>query len=250
MVNRFFHAFLRKLPLSLAGQCILCGANNHRNCTTNALRLDRRNLDLCLACENDLPSINHGCQHCALPLAVKSARDCGQCLRSPPPFKRTIAAWPYSPPIAQLISGFKYNRHYSYGQSLGKVLASKLASTYKHNNIPQLIVPTPLHWWRQLQRGFNQSEQLASCLSSQLQVPISRAVKRIKPTPPQQTLNAQQRRHNLQGVFTVTRPVRGKRLALVDDVMTTGATAAEISRCLLSAGALEVHVWCLARTPL
>ena len=237
MVNRFFQRLRALLPLELPGQCILCGASSNRT------------LDLCRACEDDLPLISHACTRCALPLTTRSAQYCGQCLQTPPPFERTIAVWHYRPPIAQLISGFKYNNRYSYGQTLVKIMAEQLVSTHYGSHLPDLIVPTPLHWRRQLKRGFNQSQQLAHYLSSRLHVPLALAVKREKMTSPQQSLNARQRRQNLRGAFTVTGNVDGKRLALVDDVMTTGATVTEISRSLLAAGALEIHIWCLARTP-
>ncbi|MEE8058380.1 MAG: phosphoribosyltransferase family protein [Pseudomonadales bacterium] len=238
MVNRFFQAFYSKSPpLAVIGQCILCG-----DC-------GQPGLDLCRPCSDELPLLSHCCQRCALPLTDGSQNNCGQCLQSPPPFQHTKATWHYSPPIAQLISSFKYNHRYSYGHTLAKIMGFKLASAYTHNNLPDVIIATPLHWYRQLRRGFNQSEQLTQSLAKHLNIPPLRAVKRCKSTPPQQSLNARQRKQNLQGAFTVCADVTGKRLALVDDVMTTGATASEISRCLLKAGAAEIHIWCLARTP-
>lgn len=116
---------------------------------------------------------------------------------------------------------------------------------------PDTIIAIPLHWRRYWQRGFNQSELLANSLSRQLKIPLVKALKRCRSTTMQQSLNAEQRQRNLHNAFAVTKPelIQGRRIALVDDVMTTGATATEAARTLLSAGANEVHIWVLARTP-
>ncbi len=116
---------------------------------------------------------------------------------------------------------------------------------------PDTIIAIPLHWRRYWQRGFNQSELLANSLSRQLKIPLVKALTRCRSTTMQQSLNAEQRQRNLHNAFAVTKPelIQGRRIALVDDVMTTGATATEVARTLLSAGAGEVHIWVLARTP-
>ena len=238
MVNSFFRQLaLKSTPFSLLGQCILCA---------DPAQTD---LDLCSSCCAELPLLNHACQRCALPLTTPSEPLCGECLQSPPPFSRCHASWLFHPPIAQLISGFKYNRQLSYGHTLAKISSKYIVSAYNTQPLPDLIIPTPMHWLRHLRRGHNHSELLAQHYAKHLRLPLTHAVKRSKPTPPQQTLNAQQRKQNLRGAFSVSNQVKDKRIALVDDVMTTGATATEISRCLLRAGASEVHIWCLARTP-
>ncbi|MFA7555378.1 MAG: phosphoribosyltransferase family protein [Spongiibacteraceae bacterium] len=244
MVNRLLlqlrRLYLRYRPnyaIKLRGECILCGLEGQRH------------IDLCLACETELPVISHCCRRCALPLLNSYSPYCGQCLHAPPPFTRTVAVWLYHPPIAQLIGGFKYHKHYSYGRTLALAASGKFANAYSDTCLPDIIAPTPLHWWRQFKRGFNQSAHLAEQLSSSLGIPLERPLQRHKTTAAQQSLNAKQRKQNLKGAFTVMGDVQGKTIAIVDDVMTTGATADEISRCLLAAGATEVHIWCLARTP-
>lgn len=234
MVNRYNQ--LTAL-FKLDGQCILCGGNS------------RRALDICQPCEQELPVIGNGCQRCSLPLLSTDSGQCGQCLQSPPPFQRSFALWRYSPPIAQLIAGFKYSHHYSYGRSMAQMMAAALADNYHPADLPDQILPAPLHWTRRLKRGFNQSTQLATPIAARLHLPVCSPLKRIKSTPPQQSLGAARRQQNLRGAFAVCAEVTGQRLAIVDDVMTTGATAAEMSRCLLAAGAKEIHIWCLARTP-
>lgn len=238
MVNSFFHRlrayFIRFRPL---GRCILCDSHAQPE------------LDICAACAVDLPALGPCCSGCALPMTTNAADLCGQCLLSPPPFSLAIASWLYAPPVAQLIAAFKYEQRLSYGETLAKINAKTLVSTYRQRQLPDLITPTPLHWRRHLQRGFNQSDLLAQHYAKQLNIPLQQLIKRDKATPPQQALNAKQRKQNLSNAFSVCGNVRGKSVALVDDVMTTGATATEISRCLLAAGAREVHIWCLARTP-
>ncbi len=241
MVNRFKDLFSSLTP-NIFHTCILCGARQSGQ------------IDLCTACQQELPTLSGGCLRCSLPIADSDIADpnnpqCGQCLQQPPPFQQTIASWTYQPPIAQLISRFKYQRQLSIGRSLSMLLAENIAANYSPESLPDVITPTPLHRWRLLRRGFNQSEHICQVLSKKLGIPVNSLVKRQRPTPAQQSLTASQRRRNLKGAFKVSRDVKGLSIALVDDVLTTGATATEISQCLLKAGAKEVHLWCLARTP-
>lgn len=245
MVNRFFTGFditTWAASRGYPGCCVLCGGRGQQQA------------DLCLCCQLDLPYLIHACHRCALPLADDHENEsrpllCGQCLQIPPPYLRTEAVWLYQPPIAQLISGFKYQNQYCYGHTLSRLGLEKIASAYKHDYFPDLVTATPLHWTRRLQRGFNQSERLARYWAGQLGIPYQSCLKRTKATPPQQTLSAADRRRNVRNAFKVCTNVRGRRIAVVDDVITTGATSRELTDCLLTAGAAEVHLWCLARTP-
>jgi len=154
--------------------------------------------------------------------------------------------------VAQLVSAFKYQRKYSYGQALAQLMSQQLAAAYAGQTLPDMVVAAPLHWRRYWHRGFNQSELLARVYSNQLHIRVFHGLQRRRSTPSQQSLTADQRKHNLRNAFHVLKPsaITGKCIALVDDVMTTGATAREISQTLLNAGAGEVHIWVLARTPL
>lgn len=238
MVNYFWSRLRPHIALpTLLGQCILCA--DHAQPA----------LDLCQACEAELPFLGPHCLQCALPLNTIHEHHCGQCLTSPPPFHRSEAIWLYQPPVAQLLSAFKYQKKLSYGHMLAKIASKQIASAYLPSALPEVLCPIPLHWRRHLQRGFNQSELLASRFSCYLDIPLAHHLCRRQSTPPQQGLNAKQRANNLRNVFSVQGDVRDKTIAVVDDVMTTGATAAEASHCLLAAGAKAVHIWCLARTP-
>jgi len=117
-----------------------------------------------------------------------------------------------------------------------------------------LLVPVPLHWRRQWQRGFNQSELLcrqllATCPDLKSSKLAHRLVRRRRSTAAQAGMNAQQRAGNLKGAFKVYGPCDTLRIAVVDDVLTTGATAAAVAEALATAGASYIEVWCLARTP-
>ena len=219
-------------------RCQLCGDH----CSTGD--------DFCTPCRHDLPWLPPGCYRCAIPLPdPDETLLCGNCLSEPPHFHRTEAAWLYQPPLAKLIADYKYHRKFYYGRSLALLLAERLLSAYREEPLPDVITSVPLHWRRRLRRGFNQSELVALEVGKCLALQYQPLLKRIRTTAQQQGLDAQQRSRNLRGAFTCCGPLRGKRVALVDDVMTTGSTANEISRTLLKAGASEVHLWCLARTP-
>ena len=238
-LRRLRQRHLLKSKYLLAGRCILCAGPAQPA------------LDLCAPCAGSLPVLGRHCRYCALPLVSHCKLVCGECLRKPPAFSRTEACWYYKFPVAQLVSAFKYDRKYSYGQTLAQLMAQQLAAAYTAQPLPDFIVAAPLHWRRHWHRGFNQSELLARHYSSALNIRLFHGLQRQRSTRSQQSLTAAQRKQNLRNAFHVNqqKPIAGKCLALVDDVMTTGATAREISQVLINAGAAEVHIWVLARTP-
>lgn len=222
----------------LPGRCVLCSAAGDR-------------ADLCAACSADLPRIEHACGQCGLPLPGAGISHCGRCLKRPPPFQRCVGPLRYTAPVSQLITAFKYRGKLSYGRALALQLADYLRDNADPGAI-DVLLPVPLHWRRRWQRGFNQAEVIADTLSRSLKLPLqTRLLRRRRATPPQQDLDARARAANLRDVFQVRgQKLAGLRVALIDDVVTTGATAAEVSRTLLRAGVESVEVWCLARTPL
>ena len=209
-------------------------------------------LPLCAGCEAELPWLGAQCQVCALPLAVEGLT-CGSCLKRPPPFDRVEAPWRYGFPVDALINRFKHQARWPIGRLLGDLLAGHLAHAFNDGlPRPDLLLPVPLSPKRQRQRGFNQAQMLAEVLSPALQITQrSDWLLRIGDPPAQQKLDAAARRRNLRGAFTLSPSARpsGLHLALIDDVLTTGATAQQLARLLMRAGALRVDVYCLARTP-
>ena len=205
-------------------------------------------LDLCRGCAGDLPWLEHACQGCGLPLVNPFDDFCGHCLQHPPPWQQLVVVWRYEWPLDQLIGRFKYQRQLPPGRLLGDLLLAHLRRHYQHRDWPELLVPTPLHRWRRWRRGFNQSELLARQLQSALGLPCADLLQRRRATPAQQGLSRHQRQRNLQGAFQLRTSPTTRRIALIDDVITTGSTLAEMARLLRTSGVEEVHCWCLART--
>ena len=204
---------------------------------------------LCGPCHAELPITRFPCLRCALPMPHHVEQGiCGTCLRQPPLWQRGVAPLLYRPPASQLLGGFKYRGRLQGGQLLIELLIGELRRT---GCSPDLIVPVPLHWRRRWSRGFNQAELIADQVGTALQIPVvMKALRRTRQTTAQQSLDATARARNLRGAFTLNRSVAGLRVALVDDVVTTGATATELSRLLLKGGATAVELWALARTPM
>jgi ComF family protein len=207
---------------------------------------------VCTACETDLPWLGDHCLTCALPLPA-AGLTCGHCLRRPPAFEQVIAPWTYSFPVDSLITRFKHNAKWPFGHLLAELLAQFLQHRFEEDlRRPELLIPVPLANRRLRQRGFNQAAMLAHWLSEALEIPCDeRLLLRIQDTDAQQDLNAEARLKNLRNAFALAPGgvVKGRHLALVDDVLTTGATAQALARLLMDAGAARVDVYCLARTP-
>lgn len=152
----------------------------------------------------------------------------------------------YEGTLRKLIHLFKYDGMRPLAKPLGQLLARVLPTTQQFD----YVVPVPMHWRRRFQRGFNQSELLATQIARRWNVPVSKALRRVKATVPQVRLTNAKRRANLAGAFALKESVNLKnaRILLVDDVFTTGATAAACARVIKNAGAKQVALLTLART--
>lgn len=231
------------LDCLLPRRCLLCRARSTSN--------------LCTGCDADLPAIMEACARCGIALDFPwsaGAGDeplqglCGKCITKPPPFDSTFAALHYEFPVTVLVQRFKFNRSLACGAVLSNRLLRALEGRNSEAREPvELIVPVPLHPLRQFRRVYNQAEVLARDIGRALRVPVSpRALRRTRRTPAQSGLSAKERRKNLRGAFAPRHELHG-RVALVDDVMTTGATVGECTRALKRAGAESVSVWVAAR---
>lgn len=209
-------------------------------------------LAICTSCEAELPWLGGHCQVCALPLPSHGLV-CGACLKKPPSFSRVEVPWRYAFPIDSLITRFKHQARWPLGRLLGELLSQHLLHAFDEGlPRPDLLLPVPLASRRQRQRGFNQAGLLCEWLSPLLQLPLQKDwLQRIIDTPAQQQLDAATRKRNLRKAFSLApgSAVSGLHIALVDDVLTTGATAESLARLLNKAGAARVDVYCLARTP-
>ena len=203
-------------------------------------------LPLCSDCRAELVHNPTCCVRCALPLVTGNAL-CGQCLAHPPAFDRVVAPLLYCEYLAFMLGRWKFNGD----QSLTPLMADLWLQGAGISELPELLVPVPLHWFRRWRRGYNQAEELARRLAlafDGLQV-NNQLLKRGRATAAQSGMSARQRKRNVRDAFTVSGSCDNLRVALVDDVLTTGATAAEAALALRQAGAARVDIWCLARTP-
>lgn len=217
------------------GLCLLC----RQPCDDQPL--------LCRWCQQSLHQPCRKCRLCATPLPEHQAGNellCGRCQRRPPPWERLQVIGDYQIPYSLLIPRLKYS-----GQILlAPLLARLLADHLEGDDPPEAIIPVPLHWWRQSWRGFNQAEEIGTALGELTGIPCdTRLLRRIRATPQQTRLSAGQRRRNLRGAFQIA-PHHYRHVALLDDVVTTGATAGQLTRLLHESGITEVEVWAICRT--
>jgi len=220
---------LRKM---LPSHCLLCGGRGGNG------------IDLCAACAAELPRNACCCARCALPLATPAA-SCGRCQRRAPPWDSAWAPFRYAWPLDRLEARFKFGADLA----TGRMLALSWCGVIAPAELPQAIVPVPLHRARLRARGYNQALELAKPLAKALGVPLLRdALRRVRATDAQSELSAAARRRNVRGAFVAR--FDGEipaHVALLDDVFTTGATLGECARVLKRAGVAKVDVWALAR---
>jgi ComF family protein len=213
----------------LPSSCVLCGVGTP----------DGR---MCAGCDAELPRFASArCVVCALPLT--SAAVCGACLDRPPSYDSVSAAYAYAFPVDALIHAYKYGGDLS----LAPLLASALVRAPRP--AVDAIIPMPLAPARLRERGFNQAHELARYLGRVLRLPVvANGCRKVTETPPQAALPWKERARNVRGAFVCDVDLAGLRVAIVDDVMTTGATLNELARNLKHAGALHVSGWVVART--
>ena len=212
----------------LSGTCLLCAADSGP-----AL--------LCPGCLGDLPELPaHTCPQCGE--RTTHGERCGQCLVQAPAFTSVYARFPSVFPGDRLIHALKYGHQLA----LANWFAQELASCLSHLSIDGIIA-MPLHPRRLRERGFNQAQEIARGLAATLKRPLIQALRRSGNAPAQAGLPLRERHANIRGVFECEQDLAGTRLLLVDDVLTSGATAGECARILRLHGALEVHVAVVAR---
>lgn len=196
----------------------------------------------CEPCGAALPYLPAAhCPACALPTLDGAL--CGRCLKKHPHFDRTVAAFAYAFPLDQLVQALKFNEQLHLAESLADKLAERITAR------PDCIVAMPLHAARLRQRGHNQSLELARRVACRLDIPLAaHACRRVRDTPPQSTLKWKERGKNMRRAFHCAEDFSGKHVAVVDDVMTSGASLNELALALRRAGAREVSAWVVART--
>jgi ComF family protein len=201
----------------------------------------------CAGCREDFPAIRDPCARCALPHEPALCPDgwMGSSLTA------TVAPFRYAPPLDRYVHALKFGGTRKLGRALGLLLADtpSIEPRVAHASSIDALVPVPLHPRRLRQRGYNQAVEISRTLARELRVPLLlRGVLRRVPTPPQAGLSASRRRINMADAFDIRHAVDGMRLAVIDDVITTGATVNSLAGALREAGARSVEAWAVART--
>ncbi|MGA7593571.1 MAG: ComF family protein [Gallionella sp.] len=218
----------RMLP---AQPCVLCGCMSHAG-------------HWCKACDDALPYlVAPHCPVCAIPTPCGAV--CGHCLAQPPLFTQTRAVFGYAFPLDRLIQDMKYREQLA----LANAFAEKMVQGIDRQSLPDCVIAMPLHPAKLRERGFNQSLLLASTVASKLGLKLlTHACLRVRDTPPQSVLPWKARKQNVRNAFSCQVDLAGKRVALVDDVLTTGASLNALAGAVSKAGAIEVSAWVVART--
>lgn len=207
--------------LLLPPRCVLCGDGGQPPC-----------LDLCRACEEGLPT---PCE----PLTSESG-----------PLRSCFAPFGYGHPVDHLVQALKYRGQLAVGRVLGTLLGERIEALGLHAGV-DVVLPVPLHPARHGGRGFNQSAEIGRWVARRLQLRLDpRLAARRRDTRPQVGLAVEERHGNLAGAFEAATAVRGLRVAILDDVTTTGRTLHELAGTLIAAGAGSVDGWCVARADL
>lgn len=216
--------------LAPPARCILCGADSGDDA-------------FCAACLAALPwlPIDH-CPHCAQP--TPDGGLCGACLKAPPAFDNIHAAFLYTGALAQLVPAAKFGGRWA----LLPAFAQLMLPTVQAAPHPDLLMPLPLHPRRLQERGYNQALEIAAPLARTLHLPLEHKLLRCRDTEHQTRLTGKARRSNMHNAFSVDGDLTGRHVAVIDDVMTTGASLEAAAKALKQAGAARVDGWVLART--
>ncbi len=232
ILRNYFLNTRSKIELYLPAQpCVLCGSMSHDGLW-------------CGACDAALPYLDElHCPVCALPNPTGEV--CGHCLTHPPLFTHTTAVFSYAFPLDKLIQGLKYGEQLA----LAHAFAKKLMQRIDKNNFPDYVIAMPLHPAKLRERGFNQSLLLAATVARELHLKLlPSACRRVRDTPPQSALPWKERKKNVRNAFCCDLDLTGKRIALVNDVLTTGASLNALAEAVSKKGAIKISTWVIART--
>lgn len=204
---------------------------------------------LCEGCRCDLMVNRHACHQCGLPLDNRALR-CGECQRQAPPFDRCLAPLIYDELARELVHQYKFDGRLGVGTLFAELIRERVVT--ENMTLPEALVPVPLHPRRLAERGFNQAMEMARLLGSSLGVAVDAGcVTRVVHRPAQSSLSTRYRRAaNMRGVFAVVGEPCYDHVAVVDDVMTTGATVSTLGLALKMAGVKRVDLWVACRAAL
>ncbi len=237
----------RLLDNLFPSRCILC------NQTVSSPDVGQ-SIELCVDCFESQPFNTICCTRCALPLAEGTSKGsiCGRCITKPPAFDYAYSVFRYEDDVIGLVHQLKFSEKITYARSIGEIFLSAVNSEEIFNrDLPDCLLPVPLHSSRLRKRGFNQSIEIARVLSKKKKIPIEyNAVIRQRKTPPQTGLDAKQRSKNIKNAFTLVNDIQCGHVLIIDDVVTTGSTVNELAKLLKGNGVECVGVLSIARAPI
>ena len=215
---------------AIESDCLLCGAV--------------REGEICAACDASFERVADACPGCALPLVA--SRRCGACLANPPAFDASLAVFAYRFPLERVMHRFKYGADLAAGRWLALQLAARVSNEPR----PDVVAVPPAMREHMHRRGFNPAAEIAKVVARRTRTHFAaQLVRRVREHAPQAGLSRRERLANLRGAFVADATVRGLDVVVVDDVMTTGATANAMARALKDAGAANIRIWLVARAP-
>jgi ComF family protein len=229
----------------LPPRCVLCRRPGQRPA-----------YDLCVECEAEIPLVPDPCRRCGLPRNVASGDEegeedgCARCRTLNLPYSRCVAPWAYEFPVTQLVQALKYEGALANARVFGtRMVVQALRDQGDPRRGAALVVPMPLHRSRLVERGFNQSHEIARVVSRLLDLRLAgTGLRRVRGTAPQVGLTRQQRASNVSGALAADPSlVAGQHVVLIDDVVTTGSTVIAAASTLRAAGAESIAVWAVAR---
>lgn len=235
MITQLFNTALKSV---LPYHCLVCNTLSD---------LDK---DICKACWLSLPWMLSSCKQCGrgLDIAHTGPLYCGECLKNPPAYDNTITPLIYQDSVISLITKLKFYSNFAAARLFAEFLAERVLTRYSPCELPSLLIPVPLHPKRLFRRGYNQASLVAKHLSKLTNIPFNPSFcHRVRHTLPQSKTSANSRRANMTEAFQMLKPCQATHIAIIDDVMTTGATVGTLSQLLKGHGVQAVSVWCVAR---
>jgi ComF family protein len=223
-------------PLLFPSRCLICGDSG----------IDGK--DICLSCLQQLALNIPCCPCCAepLPSARAAGSTCGSCSAKAPPFRKIIAPWRYAAPLDDLIQSLKFQGQLAVARLLGELLAEQIPPGAR----PTLLLPVPQHPRQLKKKGFNHASEITLFLSKASGIPWSPwLLTKTRETASQHDLPRKERLGNLRNCFRFDNRSEHAHVAIIDDIVTTGATAREVALALRRAGVEDVEIWAIARTP-
>lgn len=233
--NKFQLRIKTIIDLLVPHHCVVCSKPVFSN-----------NLYCCESCFDQLPFQQNACSVCGQQFNAQSDI-CGQCINNPPEFESCFCAFAYQSPIRELIQSFKYQQQPALATLLSRLLYQEVCD--QQLELPEALIPVPMHYSRLRERGYNQAQLLATEIGKLSNIKVDNClIKKSKITPTQASLSRKQRIRRIKGSFIANQKAPYSSVAIIDDVVTTGATISEITKILKQKGVDSIQIWAIAHT--